>query len=137
MSQSCQTGEHDDHDVYAELCPCRILLELLANKWSALLIGLLERRRMRFGELRDELPGISARMLTRSLRRLEAASLITRTVYAEVPVRVEYDLTDLGRSVTVPLTQLRTWAEENLDHVAARNPRWADELTAPDRHTPL
>ncbi|OBK49009.1 winged helix-turn-helix transcriptional regulator [Mycobacterium kubicae] len=126
MTHTCRTGQHDDHDVYAALCPCRTLLDLLANKWSALLIGLLEPGPLRFSALRDQLPGISSKMLTRTLRRLEAASLITRTVYADVPPRVEYELTELGSSAAVPLGLLRTWAEENLDHVAALNQDWAD-----------
>jgi len=126
MTQTCHTGQHDDHDVYRELCPCRILLDLLANKWSALLLGLLEHGPMRFSALRDQLPGISSKMLTRTLRRLEAASLITRTVYADVPPRVEYELTQLGASAAAPLSMLRTWAEDNLDHIATLNPGWAD-----------
>jgi DNA-binding HxlR family transcriptional regulator len=123
MIQTCRTG---DHDAYAELCPCRILLDLLANKWSALLIGLLEHGPLRYSALRGQLPGISSKMLTRTLRRLESAALITRTVYAEVPPRVEYELTELGASAAVPLGLLRTWAEENLDHVSTLNPTWAD-----------
>lgn len=126
MTQTCRTGLHDEHNAYAERCPCRILLDLLANKWSALLIGLLENGPMRFSALRDQLPGISSKMLTRTLRRLESAALITRTVYADVPPRVEYALTELGASAAVPLAGLRTWAEENLDHVAAVNPMWAE-----------
>jgi len=122
----CSTGMHDVHDVYGESCPCRILLDLLANKWSALVIGLLSDGPMRFSVLQAGLPGISPKMLTRTLRRLESASLITRTVYAEVPPRVEYQLTDLGVSAAHPLALIRTWAEQNLDRIAALNPRWAD-----------
>ncbi|OBK35378.1 cinnamoyl ester hydrolase [Mycobacterium sp. 1245111.1] len=125
MTQTCRTGQHDVHDAYAESCPCRILLDLLANKWSALLIGLLEPGPARFTALRDRLPGISSKMLTRTLRRLESAALITRTVYADVPPRVEYELTALGTSAADPLRLLRTWAEENLDHIAVLNPHWA------------
>ena len=125
MTQTCRTGQHDVHDVYGELCPCRILLDLLANKWSALLIGLLENGPVRFTALRDRLPGISSKMLTRTLRQLENASLITRTVYPDVPPRVEYELTELGASAAVPLGMLRSWAEDNLDHISALNPGWA------------
>ncbi|OBK94232.1 cinnamoyl ester hydrolase [Mycobacterium asiaticum] len=125
MSQTCLTGQHDEHDVYGERCPCRLLLDLLANKWSALVIGLLEHGPVRFGALRDGLPGISSKMLTRTLRRLESAALITRTVYPDVPPRVEYALTELGVSVSVPLAQLRAWAEDNIDHITAVNPSWA------------
>jgi DNA-binding HxlR family transcriptional regulator len=126
MTQTCRTGEHDDHDVYSEMCPCRTLLDLLANKWSALVIGLLDDGPVRFTVLRTRLPGVSSKMLTRTLRRLESASLITRTVYPAVPPRVEYELTELGASAAIPLGLLRTWAEDNLDRIAVLNPRWAD-----------
>lgn len=127
MSSTCRTGEHDDHDVYGRMCPCRFVLDILANKWSALVIGLLEQGPTRYSALRDQLPGISSKMLTRTVRRLESASLITRTVYPDVPPRVEYELTELGASAAVPLAQLRAWAENNLDHIAARNPEWAND----------
>ena len=125
MTQTCATGQHDDHDVYLEHCPCRVLLDLLANKWAALVIGLLEDGPVRFGVLKTRLPGVSPKMLTRTLRQLESASLVSRTVYADVPPRVEYALTDLGTSAAYPLGLLRTWAEENLDRIAVANPNWA------------
>ena len=126
MAQTCPTGHHDEHNVYAEACPCRALLDLLANKWSALIIGLLEAGPARFTHLRANLPGVGPKMLTRTLRRLEAAGLITRTIYAEVPPRVEYALTDLGVSVSDPLAQLRRWAEANIDHIGSLNGDWID-----------
>lgn len=125
MAKSCPTGHHDKHDVYSESCPCRALLDLLSNKWSALIIGLLEERgAVRFSELQAQLPGVGAKMLTQTLRRLEAASLVHRTVYAEVPPRVEYTLTELGASVSEPLGRLRAWVEDNIDRVEALNRDW-------------
>jgi DNA-binding HxlR family transcriptional regulator len=121
----CATGQHDVHDAYGESCPCRSLLDLLANKWSALVMGLLEDGPVRFSVLQSHLPGISSKMLTRTLRRLEAASLISRMVYPAVPPRVEYELTALGLGASVPLGLLRAWAEENIDRVVADNPGWA------------
>ena len=115
----CPTGQHDRHDVYAEACPCRALLDLLANKWSALTIGLLEDGPQRFTHLQAHLPGVGPKMLTRTLRRLEDAALVTRTVYAEVPPRVEYGLTELGVSVSDPLARLRQWVEDHIDQVPA------------------
>jgi DNA-binding HxlR family transcriptional regulator len=126
MARPCPTGQHDAHDVYAEHCPCRALLDLLSNKWSALIIGLLQERGvMRFNQLQAQLPGVGAKMLTQTLRRLESASLLNRAVYAEVPPRVEYSLTELGVSVSAPLAQLRTWVEDNVDHVQTLNRDWA------------
>ena len=82
------------------------MLDLLAQRWTALVIGTLEEGPQRFGRIRDRLEGVSPKVLTHK-------GLLTRTVYAEVPARVEYELTDLGRSAAVPLRSLRTWAEEN------------------------
>ncbi len=118
----CPTGQHDRHDVYAEACPCRALLDLLANKWSALIIGLLEDGPQRFTQLQAGLPGVGPKMLTQTLRRLESAGLLTRTVYAEVPPRVEYHLTDIGVSVSDPLARLRRWVEDHIDDVSAHVP---------------
>ncbi len=116
MSTACTTGQHTHHDVYAAQCPCRAMLDLLANKWSALAIGALEDGPRRFGELQRCLRGVSPKVLTQTLRRLEQAGLVDRTIYPSVPLHVEYALTDLGHSAAVPLRLLRTWVEENIDN---------------------
>lgn len=115
MAAECLTGQHDAHDVYAAQCPCRTLLDLLANKWSALAIGALEDGPLRFGELQRCLQGISPKVLTQTLRRLEQFGLVDRTVYPAVPLHVEYALSDFGRDAAVPLRGLRTWVEKNVD----------------------
>lgn len=107
-------GECDRNDVYAALCPCRDMLDLLANKWSALVIGALEDGPQRFGQLRTRLQGVSPKVLSQTLKRLEEQDLLTRTVYAEVPARVEYELTPLGRSAATPLKHLRDWVETHV-----------------------
>ncbi|AIY46709.1 winged helix-turn-helix transcriptional regulator [Mycolicibacterium fortuitum] len=128
MARPCPTGRHDEHNVYAENCPCRALLDLISNKWSALVIGMLdERSAVRFSELQAALPGVGSKMLTQTLRRLEAASLVERSVYAEVPPRVEYTLSELGRSAAVPLGQIRAWAEEHIDQVEFLNRKWSEQ----------
>lgn len=119
MMTSCLTGQHSDHDVYASQCPCRALLDLLANKWSALAIGALEDGPQRFGQLQRLLQGVSPKVLTQTLRRLEEFGLVDRTVYPVVPLHVEYSLTGLGRNAAVPLRMLRTWVEDNIDTIAA------------------
>ena len=106
--------ECDRNDVYAAACPCRDMLDLLANKWSALIIGVLEAGPMRFGMIKSALQGVSPKVLTSSLRRLEDHGLLTRTVYPEVPLHVEYRLTALGASAAAPLAQLRDWVEDNV-----------------------
>ncbi|MGI5505368.1 winged helix-turn-helix transcriptional regulator [Lentzea sp. JNUCC 0626] len=100
------------------MCPCRDLLDMVASKWTALVIGDLEDGPRRFGELKRRLEGISQKMLTQTLRTLERDGLVTRTVYPSVPLRVEYELTELGRSVTEPLAALRLWAQRNYESVA-------------------
>lgn len=111
------TGRHDFHSVYEAECPCRSLLDLLANKWTALAVGALENGPLRFGGIKDLLSGVSPKVLTQTLRRLEASELVTRTVYPSVPAHVEYELTKTGLSVAEPLRGLRTWVEHHLDDV--------------------
>ncbi|WP_202817623.1 winged helix-turn-helix transcriptional regulator [Kribbella sp. ALI-6-A] len=130
----CLTGQHSDHDVYAAQCPCRAMLDLLANKWSALAIGALEDGPRRFGQLQRHLQGVSPKVLTQTLRRLEDFGFVDRTVYPAVPLHVEYSLTELGHSAAVPLKMLRTWVEDNIDsaaHAGAPAASCATETAAP------
>lgn len=106
--------ECERNDVYAAMCPCRDMLDLLANKWSALAIGALEDGPQRNGQLKRRLEGISPKVLSQALKRLEDHGLLTRTVYPEVPARVEYELTELGHSAAAPLKNLRDWVEHNI-----------------------
>lgn len=117
MSTVCDSGTHDKHDVYAAQCPCRGVLDLLANKWAALTIGALEDGPLRFGEVQRRLEGVSPKVLTHTLRRLEEGGFLDRTIYPAVPLHVEYSLTDLGRSVAGPLSGLRRWVEDHLHEI--------------------
>lgn len=118
MTLICRTGEHDAHDVYGRLCPCRDVLDLIANKWSTLVIGALENGPQRFGAIQRRLAGVTPKVLSATLKRLENSQLIDRTVYPAVPPRVEYSLTSLGETLVDPLAALRTWAEEHLDDIS-------------------
>ncbi|WP_369393316.1 winged helix-turn-helix transcriptional regulator [Streptomyces sp. CG1] len=122
MTTTCPSGQHAHHDVYAAQCPCRALLDLLANKWSALAIGALEDGPQRFGELQRKLQGVSPKVLTQTLRRLEDFGILDRTIYPAVPLHVEYALTPLGQSAAIPLNALRAWVEDNIDNALARDP---------------
>jgi DNA-binding HxlR family transcriptional regulator len=102
-------------DVYLANCPCRPVLDLLADKWSALALGALAGGPLRFGEVRRRLEGISPKVLTGVLRRLEQNGLVERTIFPEVPLRVEYALTELGVDANEPLAALRTWVELNIE----------------------
>ena len=95
------------------------MLDLLANKWSALALGALEDGPQRFGALRSRLQGVSPKVLTQTLRRLEDHGLIGRQVFAEVPARVEYSLTPLGQDACIPLAYLRTFVEVNIHRFAS------------------
>ena len=101
-------------DVYSETCPSRALLNLVTSRWAVLILGVLEQQPLRFGELRRRLGTISQKVLTEKLRDLETEGLISRTVI-DRPLAVEYALTDIGRTATVPLAGLREWAEAHCD----------------------
>lgn len=101
-------------NVYDANCPTRQVLDLIADKWATLVVSLLEIEPMRFAALQRRIGGISQKMLTQTLRALERDGLVTRTVYAEVPPRVEYALTPLGRTLCKPIGAIIQWSEENI-----------------------
>lgn len=104
-------------DVYNQNCPTRLVLNRIADKWTVLLVGALDGRTKRFGELRREIGGVSQKMLTQTLRGLERDGLVARTVYASVPPKVEYSLTKLGRTLVNILEAIREWSESNIEDV--------------------
>ena len=110
--------------VYDASCPTRQVLDMVADKWTALIIGLLEDGPLRFAALHRRIGGISQKMLTQTLRSLERDGLVQRTVYAEVPPRVEYALTPLGQTLGGPIATLRRWAEEHIEAVVAAQQRY-------------
>ena len=92
-------------------CPVATTVALIGSKWKLLIIRNLLARPWRFNELKKALEGISQKVLTDSLRSMEADGIITRTVYPEVPPRVEYALTELGESLKPILDSMRAWGE--------------------------
>ena len=118
LGSCCDTSPNDAHQWDTrEDCEVRQILDRIADKWSLLAIALLEGRTLRFNELRREIDGISQRMLSVTLRQLERDGLVTRTVFPEIPPRVEYQLTELGRTLTGPLDNLWNWAAEHMGSV--------------------
>jgi DNA-binding HxlR family transcriptional regulator len=93
------------------------ILNRIGDKWSVMVVGHLTHKTMRFNELRHAIGGISQRMLTLTLRNLERDGLVTRTVYPEIPPRVEYQLTELGRTLCDPLDTLWNWAAAHMASV--------------------
>ena len=106
-------------NVYDCNCPTRHILNVIADKWANLIIGLLEAQPMRFSSLQKRIGGISQKMLTQTLRSLERDGLVQRTVYAEVPPRVEYALTSLGQTLCEPIDAIIKWSEANIEVVTA------------------
>jgi DNA-binding HxlR family transcriptional regulator len=111
-------------DPYAADCPTRQVLDFIGDKWSVLIIGLLEEEPRRFSELQRSILGISQKMLAQTLRTLERDGLVERTVYAEVPPRVTYALTPLGTTLCAPLATIRAWAETHIDEVTRAQVRY-------------
>ena len=106
-----------DWNVLTKTCPSRTSLARIANKWTAMIVIVLGRGRTRFRDLRAAVEGISGKVLTETLRDLERDGLITRHVFAEVPPRVEYELSELGRTLHGPLSALGEWAEAHIAEV--------------------
>lgn len=102
-----------------EDCEVRQILDRVGDKWSLLVIALLEQRSLRFSELRRSIDGISQRMLSRTLRHLERDGLVERTVYPRVPPRVDYALTGLGATLYDTIRTLVTWTEAHQNEIAA------------------
>jgi DNA-binding HxlR family transcriptional regulator len=121
--QGTATGGCCDWDAYQwdtrEDCEVRQILDRIADKWSLLVIALLDRRRLRFTELRREIDGVSQRMLTVTLCQLERDGLVHRTVHPVVPPRVDYELTPLGASLHETIQALVTWTESHQREIAA------------------
>ena len=106
ISERTEAVEHN-----ADACPAvREVLNRVGDKWSVQIVGLLGASPKRFNELRRSIEGISQRMLTLTLRNLERDGLVTRTVEPSSPPKVEYALTDLGRTLLVPVNALAQWA---------------------------
>ncbi|WIX81450.1 helix-turn-helix domain-containing protein [Amycolatopsis carbonis] len=115
MDTTCD--QHGSWDVYLKSCPCRDVLDLLANKWTALVLGVLAQRAHRFGELRRAVGGISQKMLTQNLRNLERDGFVSRKVFPTTPPTVEYALTPMGAEVSAHLVALSTWSQSNFDRI--------------------
>ncbi len=114
------TNDNSDISHTNAMCPVRDILDRIGDKWSIHTIILLgEGKVLRFNELKRKIDGISQRMLTVTLRSLEEDGFISRKIYAEVPPRVEYALTELGSSLLIQLQSLSRWASDNLNQVAS------------------
>jgi DNA-binding HxlR family transcriptional regulator len=118
----CDSTATDDFDArqwdVREDCEVRQILDRIADKWSLLVIALLDCQSLRFSQLRREIDGVSQRMLSVTLRQLERDGLVTRTVHPVVPPRVDYALTPLGRTLHETIKPLVTWTEKHQQEIA-------------------
>ena len=114
-------------------CEVRQILDRVADKWSLLAIALLDKRSLRFTELRRMIDGVSQRMLTRTLRHLERDGLVSRTVHPTVPPRVDYALTPLGATLHETIRTLVTWTEGHQNEIAAARTAYDVRVAAEQR----
>jgi DNA-binding HxlR family transcriptional regulator len=119
-------------DVFDPDCPTRLVLDRVGDKWTVLLVLLLSDGPLRFSQLRGQLGRVAPKVLTESLRRMERDGLVNREVFAEVPPRVEYSLTDLGRSLIEPISIISDWAEVHVNRITAAQDAY-DARQARDR----
>jgi DNA-binding HxlR family transcriptional regulator len=108
-----------DASAYAKNCPSRQILDRIGDTWSVLVVMMLADGPQRYTALSRRIEGVSPKMLTQTLRGLERDGLIGRTVHAEVPPRVDYELTTLGRSLLSLVGALENWAETHIEDVQA------------------
>lgn len=106
-------------DLFDPDCPTRLVLDRIGDKWTVLVVLLLSDGPMRFTDLRGHLGRVAPKVLTQTLRRMERDGLVTREIFAEVPPRVEYTLTDLGHSLIDPIAVIGDWAEVHVHRITA------------------
>jgi DNA-binding HxlR family transcriptional regulator len=107
-------------DAFDPNCPTRLVLDRIGDKWTVLVVLILDKNGpMRFTHLKEQIGGVTPKVLTQTLRAMARDGLLTRKVFAEVPPRVEYELTGLGRSLRGPIQAITDWAEEHVLQVMA------------------
>src|SRR6187549_413260 len=114
-------------------CAVEATLDLIDGKWKGVILFHLQAGTQRFGELRRRMPGITQRMLTKQLRALEDDKLVIRKVYAEVPPRVEYTLSEVGESLRPVIDILKAWGESHQQRLSCALPPEAEPVKKPKR----
>ncbi|MFE3226366.1 winged helix-turn-helix transcriptional regulator [Nocardia sp. NPDC059228] len=114
------------YDAYVQECPTRHLLDRISDKWVSLLLTALAGGPRRYSDLSRVVAGVSQKMLTQTLRTMERDGLVSRAVTASVPVRVDYELTELGRSLLPVMQAIKSWAETHIEDVLAARERYDD-----------
>lgn len=107
-------------------CPTQQILDVIANKWSVIVLYCLAYRPRRYNQIQQRIEGISQKVLTQTLRRLEQHGLVERTVLSKMPPHVEYSLTPLGESLLEPLQAIANWSRKHFTEVAAARNQYED-----------
>ncbi|KAA1420205.1 helix-turn-helix transcriptional regulator [Nocardioides humilatus] len=118
-------------DAFARACASRVVLDRIGDRWTVLIVVALADGPLRFSQLREKIEGITPKVLTQTLRALERDGVLTRTVFAQVPPRVDYELTELGRDLLAPIDAIRVWAEQHAARIVTNRERYdeaADQL---------
>ncbi|MFC4224209.1 winged helix-turn-helix transcriptional regulator [Lysinibacter cavernae] len=102
---------------YVRDCPTRQVLDRIGDRWTVLVVGTLADGPLRYSEIAERVDGVSQKMLTQTLRALERDGLVTRTMFPQIPPRVEYELTEEGRSLGEPLAVLEHWATTHIETI--------------------
>ena len=119
-----------EYDAFLATCPARQLLDRIGDKWVTLVLTALADGPQRYSDLSRRVAGVSQKMLTQTLRSLERDGLLTRSVTPSVPVRVDYDLTPLGRTLMPLIAAIKSWAETHMPEVKAARSSY-DDASAP------
>jgi DNA-binding HxlR family transcriptional regulator len=117
------------YNVLTAQCPSHKVLEVIADKWTAIVIHVLREGTLRRTDLKQRIGGISDKMLTHTLRKLECDGLVRRKVYPVVPPKVDYSLTALGKTLTEPLSAICRWAESHIAEIEAARRSGGNEVS--------
>ncbi|SER77734.1 DNA-binding transcriptional regulator, HxlR family [Propionibacterium cyclohexanicum] len=123
-AQSPTVRDNLPADVMNPACPSRTVLARMGERWTPLVVEALDAGPLRFTQVRATVGGVTPKVLTHTLRLMEQDGLVARRVYAEVPPRVEYELTALGRSLREPVRAARRWAETHVGDVLEARDAW-------------
>ena len=123
-----------EYDAFLATCPARQLLDRISDKWVTLIVTALADGPQRYSDLSRRIAGVSQKMLTQTLRSLERDGLLSRTVTPSVPVRVDYDLTPLGRTLMPLIAAIKSWADTHMPEVAKARTNYDHPSAPPTDH---
>jgi len=129
MSKRKESSTNTENRNYITTCNLTYAVCLVGGRWKLLILCKLEKGKLRFGELRNQICNITERMLTLQLRELERDGMVKRTVYAEVPPRVEYELTEISLKLVPIWSSISNWGAEHKDTMAQKNATQSGNLT--------